>query len=183
MKDKKQAIFDSALELINENGFHGTSMGQLAKHANVAAGTIYHYFKGKEEMICALYTNNLDRLFAVILEANDLEKTYKERFYAIWWAFYDFHIVNPRILRFYEQFVNSPYYDEHKGVEITNFYHSFFEEGIAAGVISKNRPEVLTSLMLGNGVSALKMKFYKNINLSREEINGIIDMLWKGLSA
>ncbi|MFC0182895.1 helix-turn-helix domain-containing protein [Pseudarcicella hirudinis] len=32
------------LELIVKHGFHASPMSDVAKHANVAAGTIYHYF-------------------------------------------------------------------------------------------------------------------------------------------
>src|SRR5690606_31556619 len=60
--DKKKAIFESTLELIKENGFHGTPMSLVAKNACVAAGTIYHYFKSKDELICELYAYNRGRI-------------------------------------------------------------------------------------------------------------------------
>lgn len=183
MKDKKQAIFQSALQLINDYGFHGMSMGQLAKHANVAAGTIYHYFKSKEEMICILYDSNIEQLMVRVKAAETSSTDYKERFYAMWWALYDYHIEHPCVLRFYEQFVNSPYFKEVKESPITDLCQNFFQEGIKTGLIANNRTDVLSSLMIGNIISTLKMKFYKDINLSKSEINSIIDLLWKGLSA
>ena len=37
---KKQAIFESTLELIKDHGFHGAPVSLVAKNAGVAAGTI-----------------------------------------------------------------------------------------------------------------------------------------------
>ena len=42
--DKREAILKSTLELIKDNGFHGTPISLIAKNAGVASGTIYHYF-------------------------------------------------------------------------------------------------------------------------------------------
>jgi AcrR family transcriptional regulator len=53
--EKKKAIFESTLELVRENGFHGTPMSLVAKKAGVAAGTIYHYFESKDALIIALH--------------------------------------------------------------------------------------------------------------------------------
>ena len=55
VEDKRQAILDSALSLFADQGFHGTSVPQIAQKAGVAAGTIYRYFDGKEAMVNVLY--------------------------------------------------------------------------------------------------------------------------------
>ena len=51
MNEKKQSILDASLKLFVENGFHGTSTAEIAKTAEVATGTLFHYFKTKEELI------------------------------------------------------------------------------------------------------------------------------------
>ena len=53
--DKRMAVIQAAMELIAENGFHGTPMSGIAKRAGVAAGTIYHYFESKDALIEATY--------------------------------------------------------------------------------------------------------------------------------
>jgi AcrR family transcriptional regulator len=53
-KDSKTAIIHAAHSLFLEQGFHGTSMRQIAKHAEIALGGIYNYFSGKEEIFEAV---------------------------------------------------------------------------------------------------------------------------------
>ncbi len=40
MSDKRDAILKATLNLVSENGFHGTPMSKIAKEAGVSAGII-----------------------------------------------------------------------------------------------------------------------------------------------
>ncbi|MBW2185312.1 MAG: helix-turn-helix transcriptional regulator, partial [Deltaproteobacteria bacterium] len=41
--EKRKQILGSALELFAEQGFRGTSTAEIAKHAGVATGTLFHH--------------------------------------------------------------------------------------------------------------------------------------------
>jgi len=48
------AIEDAAIELFMEQGYHATSMRQIAKRADLALGGIYNHFKGKDDIFEAI---------------------------------------------------------------------------------------------------------------------------------
>ena len=48
------AIEDAALELFMEQGYHATSMRQIADQAGLALGGIYNHFSGKEDIFAAI---------------------------------------------------------------------------------------------------------------------------------
>jgi AcrR family transcriptional regulator len=48
------AIEDAAFELFMEQGYHATSMRQIAEKANLALGGIYNHFSNKEEIFAAI---------------------------------------------------------------------------------------------------------------------------------
>jgi len=48
------AIEDAAFELFMDQGYHATSMRQIADHAKLALGGIYNHFAGKEEIFAAI---------------------------------------------------------------------------------------------------------------------------------
>ncbi|WP_163708246.1 TetR/AcrR family transcriptional regulator [Mangrovibacterium lignilyticum] len=50
-KEKKQIIMDVALELFAKNGFHVTSISQIAKQAGISKGLAYNYFKSKNDIL------------------------------------------------------------------------------------------------------------------------------------
>jgi AcrR family transcriptional regulator len=52
--DKRVIIIDAALDLFRPNGYRRTAMEDIARAANVAKGTLYLYFKSKDELFEAL---------------------------------------------------------------------------------------------------------------------------------
>ncbi len=64
-------IEDAAIELFMENGYHGTSMRQIAEHAGLALGGIYNHFKSKDEIFEAIIVDKhpYKRILPFILEA------------------------------------------------------------------------------------------------------------------
>ncbi|MEO8724926.1 MAG: TetR/AcrR family transcriptional regulator, partial [Acidobacteriaceae bacterium] len=61
---KYRRILDAAVEVIAEKGFANSRVSEIAARAGVADGTIYLYFKGKDQILMAA----LDDAFASFLE-------------------------------------------------------------------------------------------------------------------
>lgn len=61
-KEKYGQILDAAQKVIAEHGFHGSQVSRIAKEAGVADGTIYLYFKNKEDILIQLFQNRLGEL-------------------------------------------------------------------------------------------------------------------------
>lgn len=51
--DKYQRILDAAVEIIAQKGFFHSRVSEIAERARVADGTIYLYFKNKDELLMA----------------------------------------------------------------------------------------------------------------------------------
>ena len=49
------SILQSAEELFAAQGYHGVSMNQIARHAQVSKGLLYHYFESKEALLKAIF--------------------------------------------------------------------------------------------------------------------------------
>src|SRR5688572_4374110 len=90
--EKKKAIFESMLELVRENGFHGTPMSLVAKKAGVAAGTIYHYFESKDALIIELHGYIRSRMFKAMLDGDDDTQDFRSRFFTFWKKHYQFYV-------------------------------------------------------------------------------------------
>lgn len=65
------AIEDAALELFIEQGYHATSMRQIAKRADLALGGIYNHFSSKEDIFAAIIVDKhpYRKVLPVILAA------------------------------------------------------------------------------------------------------------------
>jgi TetR/AcrR family fatty acid metabolism transcriptional regulator len=60
--DKRDRILKAAVKVFARTGFHATRVSEVAKAAGVADGTIYLYFKSKEDLLVALFEDRVKRL-------------------------------------------------------------------------------------------------------------------------
>ena len=74
--DKCRAVTKAALELIADQGFHGTPISQIAKKAGVGVGSIYRYFADKDELIHAIHKRLEEKMadMAAQLDPDRLEQ-------------------------------------------------------------------------------------------------------------
>ena len=180
--DKKHAIFESALDLIKDHGFHGAPMSLVAKNAGVAAGTIYHYFDSKEQLICELYNFNRERVKEVIRLALERKATsLKEKFSKVWTALYQFYVKEPNILVFFEQFVNSPYNVDKYPNHFRGQLYTFFSEGIKSGELKAVKTEILLVMVMGSITSTAKLHLFGKVPITQADQHRIVDILWDGI--
>lgn len=67
--DKRVRITDAAVEVFAEKGFHQARISDIAKKAGVADGTIYLYFKNKEDLLLSVFEEKMDYLLEGLGEA------------------------------------------------------------------------------------------------------------------
>ena len=73
-KPKYKQIIDAAVIAIAESGYHQAQVSKIAKQAGVADGTIYLYFKNKEDILISLFEEKMsvfvDNLKLIIKDEN-----------------------------------------------------------------------------------------------------------------
>ncbi len=108
--DKKQLILGTALKLFVENGFHGTATSKIASEAGVANGTLFNYFRTKEELIVVLYHSVLKEMDTFIIERMASHSISKESFRSLFRAILSWSLENPLHYQYVQQFRHSPYF-------------------------------------------------------------------------
>jgi AcrR family transcriptional regulator len=72
----RRQMLAAALELFSEKGFHNVSMHEIAKRSEFAIGTLYKFFKNKEDLYKALMMEKAEEhhrvLMGVLSEENDV---------------------------------------------------------------------------------------------------------------
>ena len=73
--DKRARILDAAIKVFAERGFHSATVAEIARAAGVADGTIYLYFKGKDDLLLRLFDEKMTELLAEVKAAIAQERT------------------------------------------------------------------------------------------------------------
>jgi TetR/AcrR family fatty acid metabolism transcriptional regulator len=66
--DKYQRILNAAVEVIAEKGYFNSPISAIAARAGVADGTVYLYFKNKDDVLRTAIDQNFDRFHQRVLE-------------------------------------------------------------------------------------------------------------------
>ncbi len=61
---RREEILDAAVFEIAQHGYYGTTVSRIAARAGVADGTIYLYFRGKQELLVAIFERAMGRFIA-----------------------------------------------------------------------------------------------------------------------
>lgn len=64
--DKRDRILKAAIKVFAKNGFYATRVSEIAKAAGVADGTIYLYFKNKDDVLITIFENGIQQLLAIL---------------------------------------------------------------------------------------------------------------------
>jgi AcrR family transcriptional regulator len=72
-ENKRRRILTSALKLFARKGFEATALEEVARSSRLAKGTLYLYFKDKEDLYAQVVLDVLDRLEAFV--ADGLERS------------------------------------------------------------------------------------------------------------
>lgn len=82
-KPKYKQIIDAAVITIAENGYHQSQVSKIAKQAGVADGTIYLYFKNKEDLLISLFQEKMGQFVEKLREVIDGKARATEKLYLL----------------------------------------------------------------------------------------------------
>ena len=163
---KRDDILEAALALFAERGFHGTSVPELAKVANVGPGTIYRNFENKEALVNALYRHWKGQLIHEVFLAVPEDLPWRRRFRALWRNLFRFAKDNPGAIDFLDLHHHGGYLDPQSQAVEAQSAATFL-----ALVMSGQGDEVIVDL---NPAALLAMVYGAFLGLVRAEAEGYV---------
>jgi TetR/AcrR family transcriptional regulator, fatty acid metabolism regulator protein len=61
-RDRRRQILDAAVEVFSAAGFHKSRVSDIARTADVADGTIYLYFKSKDDILISIFEETMSEM-------------------------------------------------------------------------------------------------------------------------
>lgn len=152
VRDTKQRILDSALEVFGERGFHGASIDDVATAAGVTKGAVYYYFEDKDDLARDLQSLLWDQLAQGALEVYDADQSTIDNLLACFAAF----ITTIRAMSGARTFLREAWFspsldasgraDHDSGLGLVQ---GFLEQGMARGELIACDAEALTRVLVG----------------------------------
>lgn len=183
-EEKRKSIALSCRELLLDNGINSLTISQIAQTAGVGKGTIYEYFKNKEDIVFEIITTFIadheKKLLALITESGST----KEKLFHFFYMLFENDLATKQ-LKVYKEFLAISLVSETK--EMLTFSEQcrskfiiilsqILEDGRKLGEVDKEIPISASSLMLfATGLVVDSRLGACNI---KKEINIFLDMLF-----
>lgn len=155
--NKEQDILDASVIVFSRDGYFDTKMHKIADEAGIASGTIYLYFKNKEEILLKIFESVWEKLLRM------LEKIEKEttdpirKIHIIIDSVFDLFNEDPSLITVFVTEQHHILKQHHKNL-MTSYRKSLsicqkvLHDGISQGVFSKRIDETIFTVFFFGGI-------------------------------
>ena len=187
---QRNEMLAAALALFSEKGYHSVSMQEIAEKAEFAVGTLYKFFKNKEDLYKALISMQADRFHAALTEALTAEGNAVERLRAYVQAKGKIYMDNAACIRLY--------FAEHRGASFNikagldseirarcelmlHRLESVFADGMATGLFRRTAEPYHLALALDSLCNAFLFHWLEEQQPYPESPDILLNIFFNGL--
>ncbi|QOW09756.1 TetR/AcrR family transcriptional regulator [Kaistella flava (ex Peng et al. 2021)] len=184
ISDKKSALLNATLTLVNNHGFHNAPMSKIAKLAGVSPATIYLYFEHKQDLINTLYLEVKESFSACAFEGYHEEMSVKTGFELIWFNIANYKLNQIKEANFLSQCDNSPMIDEAiriEGLKNLQPLLDLWERGKKEGIIKPISDYILYSFTVYPLSFLLEMQEREIFTLDEKVKNETFQLAWDAI--
>lgn len=182
--EKYKSILNSTLFLVSTYGFHGISMSMIAEDAGIGAGTIYRYFKNKDDLIYTLIRDIQEKVIRAMLCGYDESMPYRERFELMWLNMTHYYINHPAEFQYAEQHRHSGYMQHLariSGLRVLSPVLRFFIEGKKKKLIKDLPLYTIIAVSRGPIIEMAKLHIDHQQQLTENRVRQACRACWDAL--
>jgi TetR/AcrR family transcriptional regulator, repressor of fatR-cypB operon len=182
--DKIQLIYKATLTLVSQNGLTSLNMAAIGKQAKLGMGTIYVYFKSKEELINSLFLSikqeSIDRLYAVF----DINAPFKLNLKALFDNYIKQRLAYFEANFFIEQCHHSHYLNKDARALDESAYTQLYmilDQGKKELLIKDIDNAFLTSHMIGAANEIVNLAMTTHLKVNKFFLDQAFMLCWDGI--
>jgi TetR/AcrR family transcriptional regulator, repressor of fatR-cypB operon len=180
--NKTDRIYKASLELTLTEGIAGLTMAKIAKKADMATGTLYIYFKNKEELLQKLNTHLREKSQIRFMKGYKKTEAFKVGLKKVWLNYLTHRIEHHKESVFLEQYYRSPYITEeqHKAAEaMKQPVHELIRRGKKELLVKDDADDEMLFLAMIGFIRELADEHVTQVYiLNRERIEKAFQLSW-----
>jgi AcrR family transcriptional regulator len=181
---KVAAIYKATLSLVKERGLAGITMSDISKAASIATGTLYIYFKNKDELIKALFAECREKSANEYFKGLDETTSFEERMKTVFTNIIHYKMKHFDVSAFLEQSYHSPFVcvtDLKKKQRAIDPLYALIAEGIAKKEIKDVDPELVVTFLFGILNEMAKNTYFVKKKLTPDAVAQLYTMFRDGI--
>lgn len=189
--DKYQKIIQAATRVFARKGFYNSKVADVAKEAQVADGTIYLYFKNKDDLLISIFEESMDTFTSAVRQSMEnasdpVEKL--KRFITLHLDLVRQHQDTSQVLQV-ELRQSSKFMKEYAGNkfrEYLSIISEILKEGKAKGIFRESLNPFIVKRAIFGAIDEMALEWVlmkKKRYTTEEAANQLVDLFISGLKA
>ena len=183
--EKRIALLNATLHLVNNNGFHDAPMSKIAKMADVSPATIYIYFDNKQDLINQLYLETKTSFSEYAFKDYLTNLSVKNGFELIWRNIAHFKLNQVEEAVFLSQCdnINTMIDEESRQEGLKNLQPllDLWERGQKDGIIKNISPYLLYAFTIYPPAFLMTMQKRNDFELSENQLTDAFESAWNAI--
>ncbi|HCE55702.1 MAG: TetR/AcrR family transcriptional regulator [Lutibacter sp.] len=183
--EKRIALLNATLHLVNNNGFHDAPMSKIAKMADVSPATIYIYFDNKQDLINQLYLETKTSFSEYAFKDYLTNLSVKNGFELIWRNIAHFKLNQVEEAVFLSQCdnINTMIDEESRQEGLKNLQPllDLWERGQKDGIIKNISPYLLYAFTIYPLAFLMTMQKRNDFELSENQLTDAFESAWNAI--
>jgi AcrR family transcriptional regulator len=182
--EKREALFEATIKLVNELGFASSSVSKIAKEANVSSATLYIYYKNKEDLLVSTYIEIKRDLSKAILAGFDNTLPLRDILKNVWKNLFGYVSTNQEYYKYMDQFANSPYISL-VNKEVTEQYFvplaEILNKGIEQKILKDVDMEILSAFLWSPATFLANARLCQNFTVNEKNVDTAFALVWDAI--
>lgn len=185
--DNEKRLEKIVLETFSGKAFHGVNMRDISAKSGISLGTLYKYYKSKEELLFYFVDKELSKLTERLIDHLQGIEDIKEKLRKVLWVALDFYERNSEVGQIV--FITIPEKTwmsdrTYRQKKLTDIWIGVLREGQENGYLNPNiRAGLVLDLFWGLTMRSFRMWVYRGQKEGlASQSNDLFDIIWNGIS-
>ncbi|MCL5046203.1 MAG: TetR/AcrR family transcriptional regulator [Actinobacteria bacterium] len=177
-KEKYREVSAKAAKILNEKGYHGTSMQDIANAVGIQKGSLYYYVAGKQDLLRDIIMSGLEvyesGMEEIVLSPDPPEEKLKKAIIHHLLPLEEYHDAASVFLKEVRNLDDESRKTVHRAIRSYHVYwEKILEEGIEKGRFSEGMNVKLTSFLIIGMCNSIERWYRADGELTIEQIGDI----------
>jgi AcrR family transcriptional regulator len=171
---KKDIILNAAIKVFAEKGYYSSRTLDISNEAGVAYGSLYHYFRSKDDILISIFQERWNLLIGKVQQAREQGAGPEEQLGMVIDFIFRSYRQNPDLLKVL--IMDVPRLDKFYNPENWKLYNLFFRglmeifhEGQEKGVFAADVSPIMATYIMHGAVDATIRQYVYNPEFNKEE--------------
>lgn len=183
--DKPRDIRQATVDEVSAVGSTAVSVNKIAERAGVSVGTIYRYYRTKDDLLFNVFLQVKRDLHTTMMAAAGQKVGAESRLKAMWFALVNYGFQAPGdflIVELMSSETKPPFLENQELREINAAIPAEIQSGIDDGTFVQTQASTIETVLASPTITLVRRAYISGKRVSQEEVERVFELIWRGIA-